>query len=92
MSRVCSSTGVAVRYGDLVALRDARPAAGPGQLLAVTGPSGAGKSALLWALAGALRPAEGGCGRRRRSRRATGSRRPAWASSLVPQGNGLASS
>ncbi|WP_296606396.1 ATP-binding cassette domain-containing protein, partial [Nocardioides sp.] len=51
--------GLHVRYGDLVAVRDVDLVVHPGQLISVTGPSGAGKSSLLWALAGALQPAEG---------------------------------
>jgi putative ABC transport system ATP-binding protein len=46
-------TGLEVRYGGLVALRDIEFTVPPGGMLAVTGPSGAGKSSLLWALAGA---------------------------------------
>ena len=63
----------------------------PGQLLSVTGPSGAGKSTLLWALAGALRPSRGGValdGTEIRDREQAAGLEV----SIVPQGNGLASS
>jgi putative ABC transport system ATP-binding protein len=46
-------TGVEVRYGRVVALRELVFTVPPGGMLAVTGPSGAGKTSLLWALAGA---------------------------------------
>ncbi|MBA2952465.1 ATP-binding cassette domain-containing protein [Nocardioides sp. MAH-18] len=83
-----------VRYGEHVALDLASLGdlvVRPGQLLAVTGPSGAGKSTLLWALAGALRPTRGEVGldgtfitaREQAARLDV---------SIVPQGNGLASS
>ncbi len=83
--------GVRVTYGDLVAVRDVDLVVHPGQLVSVTGPSGAGKSSLLWALAGALRPASG---RVLLADEPVGSRDAAAARgvALVPQGNGLASS
>ena len=83
-----------VAYGQQVAL-DLGPLGDlvvrPGQLLAVTGPSGAGKSTLLWALAGALRPTRGrvtldGTEITDREQAAK------LEVSIVPQGNGLASS
>ena len=46
-------TGLEVRYGRVVALRELSFTVPPGGMLAVTGPSGAGKTSLLWALAGA---------------------------------------
>jgi putative ABC transport system ATP-binding protein len=46
-------TGVEVRYGRVVAVRELGFTVPPGGMLAVTGPSGAGKTSLLWALAGA---------------------------------------
>ena len=85
------ATGLQVRYGDLVALRDVDLTVRPGQFLSVTGPSGAGKSTLLWALGGALRPYAG--------RVAVGDadlvdreQAARLGVVLVPQGNGLASS
>jgi putative ABC transport system ATP-binding protein len=50
---------VAYRAGEPV-LRGVSALAEPGQVLAVTGPSGAGKTTLLSAMAGLLRPAQGG--------------------------------
>jgi putative ABC transport system ATP-binding protein len=85
------ATGLEVRYGDLVALRDVDLAVRPGQLLSVTGPSGAGKSTLLWALGGALKPYAGTstvAGTRLTDREQAARLGVA----LVPQGNGLASS
>jgi putative ABC transport system ATP-binding protein len=83
--------GVHVRYGDLVAVRGVDLVVHPGQLISVTGPSGAGKSSLLWALAGALPPAEG---RVLLADEPIGDREHAASRgvALVPQGNGLASS
>ncbi|WP_028638063.1 ABC transporter ATP-binding protein [Nocardioides sp. URHA0032] len=82
---------VRVEYADLVAVRDVDLVVHPGQLISVTGPSGAGKSSLLWALAGALRPA---AGRVLLADEPLGNREQAAARgvALVPQGNGLASS
>jgi putative ABC transport system ATP-binding protein len=85
------ATGLEVRYGDLVALRDVDLTVRPGQFLSVTGPSGAGKSTLLWALGAALRPyagqaAVGGTVLVDREQAAR------LGVVLVPQGNGLASS
>jgi putative ABC transport system ATP-binding protein len=51
--------GVTVRYGSVVAVDGVDLVVPPGTLLALTGPSGAGKSSLLWAIAGAVRPAAG---------------------------------
>ncbi|MFC4784807.1 ABC transporter ATP-binding protein [Nocardioides sp. MAHUQ-72] len=83
--------GVTVRYADLVALRDLDLDLAPGSLVAVTGPSGAGKSTLLWALAGALVPSQG---RVRYAGTELASREQAagLGVTIVPQGNGLASS
>jgi putative ABC transport system ATP-binding protein len=83
--------GVHVRYGDVTAVRGVDLVVHPGQLISVTGPSGAGKSSLLWALAGALQPAEG---RVLLADEPLGGRERAAARGvvLVPQGNGLASS
>jgi len=82
--------GLGVTYGPVVALRDITVAIAPGSLVAVTGPSGAGKTSLLWALAGALAPAEGtvhlgDTPLRDRVQAA------ALGIAVVPQGNGLAS-
>jgi len=51
------ATGLAVAYGDRVAVQSLDLRVASGSMVAVTGPSGAGKSSLLWALARALRPA-----------------------------------
>lgn len=85
------ASGLEVRYGDLVALRDVALAVRPGQFLSVTGPSGAGKSTLLWALGAALRPSAGqvAVGDTELADREQAARLGVV---LVPQGNGLASS
>jgi putative ABC transport system ATP-binding protein len=81
--------GVAVRYDSLVAVDDVDLVVPPGTLLALTGPSGAGKSSLLWAIAGAVRPAVGEVtvGETRIADRGAGIRAGV---ALIPQGNGLA--
>ncbi|HEU4999801.1 MAG TPA: ATP-binding cassette domain-containing protein [Lapillicoccus sp.] len=81
--------GVAVRYGSLVAVDDVDLVVPPGTLLALTGPSGAGKSSLLWAIAGAVRPAVGEVtvGETRIADRGAAIRAGV---ALIPQGNGLA--
>jgi putative ABC transport system ATP-binding protein len=81
--------GVAVRYGDLLAVDDVDLVVPPGTLLALTGPSGAGKSSLLWAIAGAVRPAAGEVtvGPSRIDDRGAAIRAGV---ALIPQGNGLA--
>jgi putative ABC transport system ATP-binding protein len=48
---------LSVTYGETVAVRPLHLRVPGGRMLSVTGPSGAGKSSLLWALAGAIRPA-----------------------------------
>ncbi|MEU4197881.1 ATP-binding cassette domain-containing protein [Kribbella sp. NPDC026611] len=84
-----SLSQVTVRYGDVTAVDDVTFAVPPGFVLAVSGPSGAGKSSLLWAIAGAVRPAKGQV-------EVDGlviEDRPAAAAHgvvLIPQGNGLA--
>ncbi|EGD40484.1 ABC transporter, ATP-binding protein [Nocardioidaceae bacterium Broad-1] len=83
------ANGLTVTYGNLVAVEAIELALGAGVMLAVTGPSGAGKSSLLWALAGARRPAAGSVnldgsplvGRDDAANRGV---------TLIPQGNGLA--
>jgi putative ABC transport system ATP-binding protein len=48
-----------VRFGRVVAVRQAELRIRPGELVGLTGPSGAGKTSLLAALAGVLAPAHG---------------------------------
>jgi putative ABC transport system ATP-binding protein len=81
--------GVTVRYGDVVAVDGVSVEVPPGSFVAVSGPSGAGKSSLLWAIAGALRPAGGTVliDGEPAGDRATASGRGVV---LIPQGNGLA--
>jgi energy-coupling factor transport system ATP-binding protein len=50
-----SASGVTVRYGDLVAVRDVDLALRAGEVVAVMGRNGSGKSSLLWALQGSGR-------------------------------------
>lgn len=81
---------ITVAYGkDRPALRDVTAMAVPGRVLAVTGPSGAGKTTLLWAMAGLVRPQQGGV---TLDGRPVGDRDQAVAGGvvLVPQENGLA--
>ena len=80
---------VTVRYGDIVAVSGVSVEVPPGSFLAVSGPSGAGKSSLLWAIAGALRPATGTV---LIDGEPVGDRFSASARGvvLIPQGNGLA--
>jgi putative ABC transport system ATP-binding protein len=80
---------VTVRYGDIVAVSGVSVEVPPGSFLAVSGPSGAGKSSLLWAIAGALRPASGTVlidGEQVGDRFSASARGVV----LIPQGNGLA--
>ncbi len=81
--------GVTVRYGSVVAVDEADLVVPPGTFLALTGPSGAGKSSLLWAMAGAVRPAAGTV---TASDAPVVDRRAGVAAgiALIPQGNGLA--
>jgi putative ABC transport system ATP-binding protein len=53
------AAGIEVRYGAVIAVRQADLTLAPGQLVAVTGPSGAGKSSLLAALSGLIPPSAG---------------------------------
>jgi energy-coupling factor transport system ATP-binding protein len=52
-------TGLAVRYGDTVALRSVDFTVNPGEIVALMGRNGAGKSTLLTALVGVVQPAAG---------------------------------
>jgi putative ABC transport system ATP-binding protein len=84
--------GLSVAYGDTVAVQPLDLHVPPGRLLSVTGPSGAGKSSLLWALAGALRPAVASVGGTVHVDGALLTDREGAARAgvvLVPQGNGL---
>src|SRR5262249_1155051 len=56
---VIRATGVARRYGDVVALAPTDLELVAGETVALVGPNGAGKSTLLALLAGALEPGEG---------------------------------
>ena len=51
--------GIVVRYGSLVAVREASLALHPGEVTALMGRNGSGKSSLLWAIQGTGRRAAG---------------------------------
>ncbi len=51
--------GPAIRFGELVAVRDLRFDVGAGELFGIVGPDGAGKTTTLRMLAGVLPPSEG---------------------------------
>ena len=53
------ATGIAKRYGSVVALKDASLAVRPGEVHALMGANGAGKSTLVKILTGAVRPDAG---------------------------------
>ncbi len=56
---VLDATGVAKRFGAVVALRDASLQVGPGQVVALMGANGAGKSTFVKILTGVLKPDSG---------------------------------
>ncbi|MDP3262905.1 MAG: sugar ABC transporter ATP-binding protein [Tabrizicola sp.] len=56
---VLDATGVAKRFGAVVALRDASLQVGPGQVMALMGANGAGKSTFVKILTGVLKPDSG---------------------------------
>lgn len=56
---IIRATGLAKRYGQVIALDNADFELYPGEILAVIGDNGAGKSTLIKALSGALQPDEG---------------------------------
>jgi len=81
--------GLAVSYGDVLALAPLDLSVSAGTFVSVIGPSGAGKSTLLWALAGAQEPSHGAV--RWRADAVTGHAQAARLGiALMPQGNGLA--
>jgi branched-chain amino acid transport system ATP-binding protein len=55
MSAVLEATGITLRYGAVVAVKDVDLAVAPGELHGVIGPNGAGKSSFLDALSGRRR-------------------------------------
>ena len=57
--RVLSARGVVVRYGDVVAVREADFDLSAGEVVALMGRNGSGKSSLLWAVQGSGRRAGG---------------------------------
>ena len=58
-SPLLRASGVARRYGEVVALEPTDVELAAGECVALVGPNGAGKSTLLAILAGALEPSEG---------------------------------
>ena len=54
-----AATGVRVRYGATVAVRDVDLVVRPGEVVALMGRNGSGKSSLLWALQGSGRRSGG---------------------------------
>jgi ABC-2 type transport system ATP-binding protein len=58
-SPLLRASGVARRYGEVLALEPTDVELAPGECVALVGPNGAGKSTLLAILAGALEPSEG---------------------------------
>ena len=84
------TTGLVVRYGDTVALRDVDFAVRPGEIVALMGRNGAGKSRLLTALVGLVEPAGGSvvdrrvCSRTAPNRASRARRRPGAAGARRP--------
>jgi branched-chain amino acid transport system ATP-binding protein len=52
-------SGLVVRYGTVIAVRDIDLVVGEGEIVSIVGPNGAGKTSLLSAVAGIVQPAEG---------------------------------
>lgn len=77
------ASGVAKRFGAVVALRDASLTVRRGEVVALMGANGAGKSTFVKIITGALRPSAGSV-RIRGAERVVGSPAEARASGLVP--------
>ena len=77
------ASGVAKRFGAVVALRDASLTVRPGEVVALMGANGAGKSTFVKIITGALKPSAGHV-RIRGVERTVGSPAEARASGLVP--------
>jgi ribose transport system ATP-binding protein len=80
---VLAASGVAKRYGSVVALRDARLTLRRGEIVALMGANGAGKSTFVKILTGALRP-DGGTIRLKGREVRLGSPAAAQRAGLVP--------
>ncbi len=82
------TTGLAVSYGPIDALKPVDLRLDAGTFVALVGPSGAGKTSLLWALAGARAPSAGSVEWQGEVIAAADSLRPDIA--LMPHGHALA--
>ena len=59
MAPLLEVENLSVRYGDLIALRDASLTVSEGEVICIIGPNGAGKSTALAAIAGGVTPVSG---------------------------------
>src|ERR1700677_5126159 len=59
MAPLLELENLSVRYGDLIALRDASLTVSEGEVVCIIGPNGAGKSTALAAIAGGVTPVSG---------------------------------